>query len=72
MIVILKSIVKNKGIINISDISKGFYDWMKHGFPDFGDLGGFGLGRTVGSVLRHPNFLENPHSVAKEVCDHSM
>ena len=37
--------------------------WSKEGFAELGDCGGMGIGRTTHRVLRHPQFLVDPHHV---------
>ena len=37
--------------------------WSREGFKELGDMGGMGIGSTTHSVLRHPQFLTDPHEV---------
>ncbi|GFO06438.1 adpribosylglycohydrolase superfamily protein [Plakobranchus ocellatus] len=71
MILILQSILYNKGQVVATDFAQRIYRWMKQGFPDLGDFGGLGLGQTTATVLRHPDFKSKPHEVAFEVWDKS-
>ena len=45
------------------DFAKKMKKWCEEGFKELGDTGGMGIGRTTHSVLRHPNFLKDPHEV---------
>ena len=36
---------------------------MKEGFKELGDLGGMGIGKTTSCILRHPEFVSDPHKV---------
>ncbi|GFR87266.1 ADPribosylglycohydrolase superfamily protein [Elysia marginata] len=72
MILILHSILFNRGQVVATDYAARIYRWMKTGFPDLGDLGGMGLGRTTATVLRHPDFKTKPHDCAYEVWDRSQ
>ena len=45
------------------DFAKKMRKWSEEGFKELGDFGGMGIGRTTQSVLRHPNFLQDPHKV---------
>ncbi|RUS91499.1 hypothetical protein EGW08_000720 [Elysia chlorotica] len=72
MILILHSILFNKGEVVATDYAQRIYRWMKTGFPDLGDLGGMGLGRTTAAVLKHPEFKSKPHDCSYEVWDKSQ
>ncbi|XP_073229532.1 uncharacterized protein [Porites lutea] len=45
--------------------------WSREGFKELGDMGGMGIGSTTHSVLRHPQFLTNPHEAARYVWEYS-
>ena len=38
--------------------------WVDHGFPDLGDDGGNGIGKTTLAVLEHSQFDKNPEAVS--------
>jgi len=59
-------IVEKKGVDEILFAKKLSY-WIRRGFPELGDLGGLGLGMTVGAVCAHNLFLTEPHVASKEV-----
>lgn len=71
MILILLSLVENDGKMVPVDFAKKMRKWCEEGFKELGDIGGMGIGRTTHSVLRHPNFLEDPHEAAKYVWEYS-
>lgn len=71
MLLILRSLLDHGGQAKSQDFAKKIKTWMLRGFAELGDIGGMGLGRTTGTVLRHPNFTEDPHSVAQEVWESS-
>lgn len=62
MLCILDSLLESNKL-DILDIASRLYKWATGG--------GMGIGRTVKSVLRSPNFLRDPHSAAKKVWDNS-
>lgn len=72
MILILHSILFNKGQVIATDYARRIHRWMKTGFPDLGDLGGMGLGQTTARVLHHPEFKNKPHDCSYEVWDKSQ
>lgn len=43
--------------------------WSANGFPQLGDKGGAGLGKTTKKVLNHKAFATDPHTAAYEVWD---
>ncbi len=45
------------------DFAKKMRNWSRKGYPELGDLGGMGIGRTTSFVLHHPDFLTDPHKV---------
>ena len=76
----MNSIVEDKGQVNELTFAKNlqhcttnpnqipipiFTLGSARGFPELGDMIGRGIGVTVGSVLNHPKFLEDPHKVNK-------
>jgi len=71
MLLILQMIVERGGSVDGLDFARRIHGWMKHGFPEFGDVGGMGIGMTVGRTLRHDKFLSDPQSAAREVWEQS-
>lgn len=85
MLLILQSIVANKGTVDEKDFAKRLHNWMKQGFPELGDgggcghwwhhlcshIGGLGIGMTVSRVLHHDLLLTDPHAAAKDVWERS-
>eukprot|EP00434_Breviolum_minutum_P033868 symbB.v1.2.029963.t1/scaffold3327.1/size60211/2 len=43
--------------------------WHRTGFPELGDTGGCGMGRSTARVLDDPSFLEDPHLAARNAWD---
>ena len=50
----------------MKDFAAKMYTWMKEGFKELGDRIGLGIGKTTSLVLRHSDFLSDPH----KVCNH--
>lgn len=71
MILILLSLVANNGQMDPVDYAKRLKRWCKEGFKELGDYGGMGIGSTTHSVLRHPQFLTDPHEAARYVWEYS-
>ncbi|XP_011438372.2 ADP-ribosyl-[dinitrogen reductase] glycohydrolase [Magallana gigas] len=67
MLMILMSITDNKGKVDYKDIARRIKNWMTHGIPELGDVGGLGLGRTTGAVLHQKNYEDDPHACAELV-----
>ncbi|CAL1531811.1 unnamed protein product [Lymnaea stagnalis] len=72
MIVIMQSILNNKGQILVTDFALRIKRWMEQGFPELGDYGGMGIGKTTSTVLKHHNFTTDPHKVSYECWDNSQ
>lgn len=66
MLCILDSLLE-RNRVDINHIAQRLKSWMNHGFPEFGDSGGMGIGRTVLRVLNHPNFFRDPHGAAEDI-----
>lgn len=66
-ILLLRNVLDNNGNVNVQELSKGLYRWAYEGFAELGDKGGMGIGDTVGAVLRHKDFIEDPHKASTEV-----
>ena len=45
------------------DFARKMKTWSKEGFPELGDKGGMGIGRTTYGVLHRPDFQTDPHHV---------
>uniref|UniRef100_K1R3A1 Uncharacterized protein n=1 Tax=Magallana gigas TaxID=29159 RepID=K1R3A1_MAGGI len=67
MLMILMSITDNEGKLDCKDIARRLKNWMTHGIPELGDVGGLGLGRTTGAVLHQKNYEDDPHACAELV-----
>ncbi|KAF2074849.1 hypothetical protein CYY_003837 [Polysphondylium violaceum] len=67
MILILRMFIENKGNVDAKLFGEKLREWVGSGFKELGDIAGMGLGQTVGSVVFHEDFLENPFSVSKWV-----
>lgn len=73
MILILQGFLETS-TINPLDFAKKLREWQLHGFPEFGDAVGMGIGFTVSRVLSSKNFLAQPSQAsvkvwAKHKCD---
>ncbi|XP_078343352.1 ADP-ribosyl-[dinitrogen reductase] glycohydrolase-like [Oculina patagonica] len=71
MILILQSLLENDGKMVPVDFAKKMRNWSRKGYPELGDLGGMGIGRTTSFVLHHPDFLTDPHKAAEYVWENS-
>lgn len=71
MILILRTLVDNGGKFKKKDFARRLLFWADNGYPELGDTGGCGLGRTTCSVLSHDDFLKNPHKAARDVWEDS-
>ncbi|XP_033746094.1 ADP-ribosylarginine hydrolase Tri1-like [Pecten maximus] len=67
MILILQSILKNKGEVIPIDFAKRLIEWSEHGFPELGDMCGLGTCPQVKAVINHPQFSETPEKAAEIV-----
>lgn len=70
MILIMQTII-SKGKADERDFGRRLVRWIDHGFKELGDLGGMGLGMTVGRVCKDANFTKDPHSVSRRVWEAS-
>ncbi|XP_078321020.1 adenylosuccinate lyase-like [Crassostrea virginica] len=66
-LLILISLIDNKGELNGLDIARRFLDWMKRGIPELGDCVGMGIGALTDRVIHHQDFLRDPESAAEAV-----
>lgn len=53
--------------LDCKDIARRLKNWMTHGIPELGDVGGLGLGRTTGAVLHQKNYEDDPHAVSMQL-----
>ncbi|XP_034039930.1 ADP-ribosylarginine hydrolase Tri1-like [Thalassophryne amazonica] len=67
MILILLSSTSKCGEIDPKDFAQRLDRWRCRGYPELGDCGGMGIGSTTLAVLRHADFLTNPHKAATQV-----
>ncbi|XP_076109483.1 ADP-ribosyl-[dinitrogen reductase] glycohydrolase-like [Mytilus galloprovincialis] len=67
MILIMRSLVDCGGKVDPVDFAKKFKTWIKSGFSELGDLGGLGIGLTTMNVTSRPDFMVDPHEVARFV-----
>eukprot|EP00735_Rhodelphis_limneticus_P002474 TRINITY_DN1335_c0_g1::TRINITY_DN1335_c0_g1_i1::g.19941::m.19941 TRINITY_DN1335_c0_g1::TRINITY_DN1335_c0_g1_i1::g.19941 ORF type:complete len:567 (-),score=87.18,sp/Q9Z2V5/HDAC6_MOUSE/45.45/5e-21,ADP_ribosyl_GH/PF03747.9/1.2e+03,ADP_ribosyl_GH/PF03747.9/9.1e-59,zf-UBP/PF02148.14/9.5e-17,zf-UBP/PF02148.14/3.2e+03 TRINITY_DN1335_c0_g1_i1:73-1773(-) len=67
MILILDGLLVNSGKFSVLDFARRIKWWASHGYPDLGDKGGMGIGMTVNNTINHRNFLDDPHSAAKDI-----
>lgn len=66
MICIMESF-SSKGKVSHKDFAKRLYKWHKHGFKEFDDDCGMGIGALTYEVLNDPEFFKTPHEVAKKM-----
>jgi hypothetical protein len=67
----MDSLFANDGEVDEVDFAKRLYYWIRHGFPELGDLGGLGIGATVNSVVKQKDFTEKPHDSARRIWEQS-
>ncbi|XP_046568085.1 ADP-ribosylarginine hydrolase Tri1-like [Haliotis rubra] len=67
MIILIQSLVENKGQVMPEDIAKRLMEWLERGFPDLGDVCGPGLCSFTKNVINHPQFSEAPNKAAEIV-----
>lgn len=67
LIMIMQTLVKYEGTIDQKDLATRFVEWKEYGFPECDDRAGMGIGSTIFKVLSHPNYLEHPSKIAKEI-----
>ncbi|KAL7720791.1 ADP-ribosylglycohydrolase [Entamoeba marina] len=66
-ILILDSIVRNNGKINVLDFAKRAYFWAAFGFPEVGDIVGLGYGGSFSAAVHANNFLVDPINSTKQI-----
>ncbi|XP_077977964.1 ADP-ribosylarginine hydrolase Tri1-like [Glandiceps talaboti] len=67
MILILQSLLENKGKVIPTDFAKRMINWGNHGFKELGDRAGLGIGQNTHKVLKHKLFTTDPPKAAEEV-----
>ncbi|XP_070193003.1 ADP-ribosyl-[dinitrogen reductase] glycohydrolase-like [Littorina saxatilis] len=67
MLLILLSLLDQRGETDVKDFAGRLKNWMLHGFPEFGDLAGMGIGATTKAVLGNAYFRDDPQKVAYQV-----
>ncbi|RUS91502.1 hypothetical protein EGW08_000723 [Elysia chlorotica] len=71
VVVIMQSLLYNKGELLISDFAPRVHRWDREGFPELGDFGGMGIGATTAKVLKQPDYKTRPHEAAYDVWEKS-
>ncbi|KAF9949315.1 hypothetical protein BGZ72_008905 [Mortierella alpina] len=72
MLVILQSLEQTRdGHLHPTNFAQKLLEWQSYGIPEIGTDPGRGLGYTVGRVLNHPLFAQDPHTAAFKVWDAS-
>ncbi|KAL3868576.1 hypothetical protein ACJMK2_041377 [Sinanodonta woodiana] len=66
MILMLQSLIDNRGQINPNDFASKLYNWVKHGFKELGDKHDHGIDKTVVKILMDDQFTQHPHKVAEK------
>ncbi|CAG8437620.1 10515_t:CDS:2 [Ambispora gerdemannii] len=66
-LLIVQSLLSLNGIFNTRDFAKRLRQWAERGFPELENKPPFGIGLTVGSVLKHSLFISTPHRAAWDV-----
>ncbi|KAL7717872.1 ADP-ribosylglycohydrolase [Entamoeba marina] len=66
-ILILDSIVRNNGKIDVHDFARRAYFWTAFGFPEVGDIAGLGIGNTFINSVTANGFLVDPINSTKRV-----
>ena len=69
MILMLQTLLESAGRANPVLFGAKLAAWSKNGFPELGDKGGAGLGKTTKKVLSHKAYADDPHAAAHDVWD---
>ena len=69
MILILDSLVRNNGTVNVHDFAQRMKYWGLFGFSELGDLRGLGYGSTFHNAVSSDTFLENPIESTQKLWD---
>ncbi|KAK7102754.1 ADP-ribosyl-[dinitrogen reductase] glycohydrolase-like [Littorina saxatilis] len=67
MILLLQSLIANRGLVVPKDFSRRLLEWSDNGIPELSDRCGQGLDTATKSVLTHPQFSETPQQAAEIV-----
>ncbi|CAF4630274.1 unnamed protein product [Didymodactylos carnosus] len=70
-ILIMETIIEQKGVVDVKVFAKKLFSWIRHGFPQLNDSGGLGLGQNVSMVCSHRDFLEDPHRASEDIWEKS-
>ncbi|XP_062593715.1 ADP-ribosylarginine hydrolase Tri1-like [Saccostrea cucullata] len=65
MILILQTIVMNKGEVNAHYFARCLMEWAEKGFPELDDICGNGLCPQIKAVISHPQFSEEPEKASE-------
>ncbi|KAL7714982.1 ADP-ribosylglycohydrolase [Entamoeba marina] len=65
-ILMLDSIIRNNGKIDIKDFAQRLYFWGAYGFPELGDIRGIGYGSTFITSITANGFLGDPITTAEK------
>ncbi|XP_035704596.1 uncharacterized protein LOC118434661 [Folsomia candida] len=66
LLLILQCLLHSNGILIPQHFAYRLKEWVEIGFPEL-DKVAAGIGLTVGSTLRHPDFLSNPSKAAFQI-----
>ncbi|XP_033745094.1 ADP-ribosylarginine hydrolase Tri1-like isoform X2 [Pecten maximus] len=64
MILILLSLIEKQGKVDVFDYGRRIKNWSQKGFAELGDFVGMGQGKTTLTVLRNPEYVNDPHAAA--------
>ncbi|XP_060079756.1 ADP-ribosylarginine hydrolase Tri1-like [Ylistrum balloti] len=64
MILILQSLIDTQGKVDVNDFARKIKNWIKSGFPELGDFAGMGQGKTTMTVIKNPDYVNDPHAAA--------
>ncbi|XP_065827930.1 ADP-ribosylarginine hydrolase Tri1-like [Oscarella lobularis] len=71
MLLIMLGVIESRGAVSELDFAWRLKEWTKRGFPELGDQGGCGIGRTVWTTVRRPEFKKDPHKAARDTWESS-
>ncbi|CAG8731705.1 18892_t:CDS:2 [Dentiscutata erythropus] len=63
-LLIIDSLLCSNGRFNTRDFAKRLSKWVDDGYPELDNKPPNGIGKTVGTVLRHSKFTSQPHRAA--------
>ncbi|RIB12549.1 ADP-ribosylglycohydrolase-domain-containing protein [Gigaspora rosea] len=66
-LLIIDSLICSNGIFNTKDFANRLSKWNDDGYPELDNKPPNGIGKTVGSVLRHSKFKKQPHRAAWDI-----